>query len=225
MPKWDNQPPKDCQRAAFRLIRTPTAKPLQGYVISHELTGCPTHYIGNRTVPCESPNCQACENGVGWRWHGYLLVYLDTVSEIIIFEMTAISSRAFKEYYERYATLRGCAFKAERQNGRPNGRVLIQTKPGDMTRVNLPEDMDIRKLLCHIWNIAPNQLDDDPPNPRPPAKTIRIDRSKPEVPDPTLRPTQAHRDFVHANKITKTPGGNGRGSYPDTFPELPGSGV
>lgn len=224
MPKWQSEPPKDCQRSAFRLMRTPTSRPLQGYVISHQLLGCPTHYVGNRTIPCEAPHCQACESGIGWRWHGYLLVYLDSVSEIIIFEMTAISAQAFNDYYTRYGTLRGCLFKAERQNSRNNGRVLIQTKPGDMTRINLPKDIDLRRLLCHIWNIPPNQIENNPPDTRPPAQTIKLDRHKPELATPPLTPTAAQRESLAANASTKSPAGNGRKTYPDSFPKVHGEG-
>jgi len=198
MPQFSNQPPTDPNRHGFRLIRTPAAGPLRGIVISNDLVGCPTHFVGNRTIPCERPNCDPCSSGIGWRWHGYLLILVQPTQEQCIFEFTAAASDNFKSYRKRYDSLRGCLFLAQRVNNRHNGRVLIQCKPADLNRIELPRDRDLPTLLCHIWNISPNQTVHQPPMDRPPFKSIRIDRQKPElhvaVPDdqvPGERPAAA----------------------------------
>lgn len=189
MPNFSSEPPPDQDRHGFRLLRTPAGAPFRGFVVSENLIGCPTHFVGNRTVPCELPHCEPCENGIGWRWHGYLLVQVEATTELIIFETTAAASTAFAQYHKRHGTTRGCYFQATRVNNKPNGRVLIVTKPADLAKVNLPQPMDLAKLLSHIWNIAPNQTQPAPSQTRPPFISIRTDRDRPELPglDQTLR--------------------------------------
>lgn len=180
MPTFSSTPPNDLGRSGFRLIRTPTAQPLIAVVLSDQITGCKTHFSGNRTIPCEAPNCDACNNGLPWRWHAYLLVKIDASQETVIFETTANASQAFTDYYERYKTLRGCHFKASRVNGRHNGRVIIHAKPADLSKLSLPPAIPIEPVLCHIWNIAPNQVEQTDHMTRPPAKNLAVDRTKPE---------------------------------------------
>jgi hypothetical protein len=107
-------------------------------------------------------------------------VKLEPTQEVVLFETTAKASDAFKQYYLRHGTLRGAAFKAKRINGKANGRVLIQCKPADLNRVHLPQAPSVEKLLCHIWNIAPAQVSQEAVMTRPPAKTVAVDRTKPE---------------------------------------------
>lgn len=193
MPNFTNLPPADSSSPGFRLIRTPAGHPLHAYVLSENLIGCNTHFINNRTVPCDAPDCDPCQNGIGWRWHGYLLVLTANTQETVIFECTARASACFSEYRERYGTTRGAAFKAERLNNRPNGRVLIQAKPADLTKVNLPKAQPVTKLLCHIWNIPPNQVLEPDAMTRPPFKHVRVDRTRPET---TVQPPEPDDDLL-----------------------------
>lgn len=195
MPQWQSLPPTDLGRSGYRLLRTPPANPLIGYVLSQNLTGCRTHFVGNRTVPCESPTCDVCENGIAWRWHAYLLVLVDATQETIIFETTAAAAQAFAAYHQRHGTTRGCYFKASRANSKPNGRVLIQCRPADLAKVNLPRELDVQKLLCHIWNIAPNQAEQTEHMTRPPFKNIKVDRTRSEFPQP--RTEEPELQLVH----------------------------
>lgn len=225
MPQFSSEPPQDEQRSGLRLIRTPAAAPIHGYVISNELSGCPTHFANNRTQPCETPNCPFCESGIGWRWHGYFLALIHATQETVIFEITAYTSDAFKDYFKRYGSLRGAAFKCARANGKSNGRVLAQLKPADLTRVDLPRDRNIRKLLCHIWNVPYAQLPPTTHQSRPPATDLRVDRSLPEITTPIPKPSDDDKAFVASIARQPPAGGNGRNEYPDTFPDLNPEGV
>lgn len=181
MPNFDSKPPTDLGRSGYRLIRTPTAHPLIGHIISDNLVGCRTHFNNQRTVPCEAPNCDSCENGIAWRWHGYVLLLLDATQEVVIFECTARSSESIAAYWQRYGTTRGAHMKASRVNGRQNGRVLLQCKPADLQKISLPAASPVEKLLCHIWNIPENQVSQKDHNPRPPFKEAVVDRDTPEI--------------------------------------------
>ena len=182
MPRFDTQAPPDLGRSGFRLVRTPAVHALTAHVLSERLIGCPTHFVGNRTIPCERPSCDPCESGVPWRWHGYLAIIIDATQEIVIFETTAKASAAFVDYFERMNTTRGCHMKAQRVNGKHNGRVLIQCKPADLAKIHLPESPDVEKVLCHIWNIPENQVNRGTSMKRPPADNIEVDRDRPEIP-------------------------------------------
>lgn len=157
MPRWSNDPPADLDRFAFRIVRTPAAKPLTAIATSTDVVGCCTHFINNRTIPCEGPpNCPACTEGYSWRWHGYLSAVLTDTLEHVLFEFTAATSETFRTYLKLHNNMRGCHFKASRPSGKPNGRVVIAAKPTDEQRVRLPDPPDIKQILCHIWNVKLN---------------------------------------------------------------------
>jgi len=157
MPRWTNDPPQDTSEYGFRILRTPAAKPLIAICTCTDVVGCCTHFVNNRTIPCEGqPNCQTCAEGYSWRWHGYVSAILTESLEHILFEFTAASSETFKTYNKIHSGMRGCHFKAYRPSGKPNGRVTIAAKPIDENRIRLPDPPDIQQILCHIWNIKTN---------------------------------------------------------------------
>lgn len=206
MPKFDDSPPSDLGRSGYRLIRTPANSPLFAHVLSEKLVGCKTHFVGNRTIPCEAPDCESCNSGVPWRWHAYLAIVIEATREIVIFETTARASAAFIDYHQRYGTTRGCHLKAQRLNNRTNGRVLIQARPADLAKINLPPAPDVEKLLCHIWNISEKQVTLNDRTTRPPYTDVKVDRDAPETTIPINREAQVE----HAIKLAKQRAGNGR---------------
>lgn len=206
MPNFDHQPPPDLGRSGFRLIRTPATRALLAHVLSDRLIGCNTHFVGNRTIPCEKPTCPSCQSGVSWRWHAYLAVILDATQETVIFETTAKASEAFVAYYERHGTCRGAHIKAQRVNGKHNGRVVIQCKPADLAKVHLPQSPHVDKILCHIWNISEQQVNKSPKMARPPADDISVDRTTGEL----KLPKRIDCDPLVATLPTDASDGNGR---------------
>lgn len=157
MPLWINEPEDDAARFAYRIIRTPAEKPLTAIVTSLEVIGTNTHFVNNRTVPCEGQgDCKWHDQGYSWRWHGYLAAMHIVTSEHFIFEFTAPASKTFKSYLARGGTIRGCKFTAYRPSKRFNGRVVIACSPIDQTRHRIPEPPDVAAILCHIWNVKTN---------------------------------------------------------------------
>lgn len=160
MPQWSNAPPPGIGRSGLRLLRTPTGKSLVATIYSDDLVGCPTHFMNNRTIPCEQDGrCEACDLGRPWRWHAYVACILEPHLERILFEVTAAGAESWIDYREAHGTLRGCKFKATRVNNRNNGRVIIVTRPADLAKIDLPEAADVPKLLCHIWNVSESAVD------------------------------------------------------------------
>ena len=147
-------PPVECR--SMELVRTPPRGELQAVITCPDLVGCPTHFYGGRTVPHELENCPACQDGHGWRWHGYVSCLLRGRRDHVIFEFTAQASDALREEHKQYGTLRGCWFRARRLNDRPNGRVLLQVCDKRPTDLVMPPAPDIAKQLCKIWGINPD---------------------------------------------------------------------
>lgn len=154
MPHWTTEPPAQAGGHAVRILRTPAAKPLVAIVTSQSIGGTATHFVKNRTIPCEKPNdCPWCDDGHSWRWHAYLSAVMAGTYEHFIFECTAAASDTFTTYYNIHNTVRGCKFQAHRPSGRANGRIVIACKRLDETQVRIPEELNVRRILCHIWNI------------------------------------------------------------------------
>lgn len=128
-------------------------------ITSVDLVGTPTHFWHGRTVPCEVTDCTPCNDGVPWRWHGYFAAWQPTDHLHFLFEFTARASQAFLDYRKVYSTLRGCHFRVHRVNASPNGRVVTETKPADLSQFKLPQPPDLIKVLSIIWNIATPCMD------------------------------------------------------------------
>lgn len=153
MPIWNDKPPSDSGSPGLRLIRTPWNKPLHAVSTSTNLVGCATHFVSNRTTPCEGSACEACAEGFPWRWHGYLAIVDLATWEHCLLEVTARAAESLTLFKERVGSLRGCELIASRVNNRFNGRVVIRTKPADLQKITLPPEPSIQKQLCHIWNL------------------------------------------------------------------------
>ncbi len=153
MPKFEHAPPDTSRQSGLRLIRTPAAKPLVLVLSCQRLIGCATHWYANRTVPCEAPGCDPCDEGYPWRWHAYLTGIDPSSLEHVIIEFTARAIDPLDEYFRRHKTMRGCIIQATRASAKSNGRVLIRCKPADLAKIDLPKEPNIPKLLCHIWGL------------------------------------------------------------------------
>lgn len=176
MPVWNNAPPQNTTGHPLRIVRTPATGKIKAVVTSDDVHGCPTHYISNRTIPCEGlPDCPACNQGHSWRWHGYVSCILTTTYEHVLFEFTATASDSFRNYRKIKDHLRSCLFEAKRPSGKTNGRVIISCSPFDDVQQRLPEPPNIERILCHIWGIQyvdPGII----PMTRPPFKAIKVPR-------------------------------------------------
>lgn len=182
MPRWSNAPPKGSDQPSFRIIRTPADKSLTAIITSPDIVGCATHFVQNRTVPCEQDDqkgivCQHCAAGHSWRWHGYLSAILTTSHEHVLFEFTGPPSDTFRNYLLHAGSLRGCLFTARRPSGRPNGRVVIACKSIDQTTLRLPAPPNIRNILSRVWNIQSDNVTPCPSS-RPPIKNSNVAPSK-----------------------------------------------
>lgn len=153
MPNWSTDIPDEPRGHGLPIKRTPAYKPLHAIVTSTDLIGCYTHFYKGSTTPCSRPDCEPCLNGIPYRWHAYMSAVDVGTNLHFIFEVTALSAEFFVAYRERHLTLRGCQFQAKRWNNKPNGRILIQTKPADLGERQLPPVPDLKKCMAIIWSL------------------------------------------------------------------------
>lgn len=154
MPRYSHNIPDAPSGPALPIRRAPAYSALVAIATAQDLIGTYTHYYKGRTIPCESPNCDACQNGIPFRWHAYLSAWDCKTALHFIFEVTAAGAEPFIDYRDHHGTLRGCLFSARRWKERPNGRVLIQTKPADLREIRLPQPPDMEKCLSILWSLS-----------------------------------------------------------------------
>lgn len=176
MPTWSNKVPDQPRGPALPIRRTPAYKPLVAIVTSDDIIGCYTHFYHGSTMPCEPPNCPACHDGLPYRWHAYLTAVDCHDGLHFIFECTALSAENFTTYREAHGTLKGCCFQARRWHSRPNGRILIQTKPADLTERSLPHAPDLKQCMAILWSLPADNVTTPRRNPEVDMPAISIDR-------------------------------------------------
>lgn len=158
MPNWSNKIPESPHGPALPIRRTPANKPMEAIITSHDLIGCFTHFWKGSTHPCEGENCGACQEGIPYRWHAYTSAVDCFTNLHFIFECTAMSAEYLTAHRDKFASLRGCHFKAIRWNNRPNGRILIRTKMADLAERQLPDSPDLKRCMAIIWSLPIDEV-------------------------------------------------------------------
>lgn len=161
MPKYTNVPPKDPRGHALPIMRTPAGKKFRCTITSPDIVGCNTHYWGGKTVPCEAPECEACRNGIPYRWHAYCSAVLHPNMLHIIYEVTALAAEALVLYRKSHTTLRGCLVEAYRWRGAANGRIILKCEPSAQPPDSLPTPPDLTRCLAIIWQLPEDAVSTD----------------------------------------------------------------
>lgn len=174
MPNWSHDIPDSPKGAALPIRRTPASKTLEAIITSPDLIGTYTHFYKGSTSPCSGSKCDACLNGTPYRWHAYVTAVDAFTNLHFIFEITALGAEFLTAYRDHHMTLRGCHFKSKRWNNRPNGRILIQTKPADLGERQLPKAPDLKKCMAILWSLPEAEVVDGVRNPE--TKTQAIQR-------------------------------------------------
>ena len=153
MPDFTNRPPSESTGHNYDVVRCPATGKLRAVITCPDLIGCPTHFFRGHTVPCEPQNCEACAEGLPFRWHGYVTIFTAATHLHQLLEITAPPAEVLAAYRDQHGTLRGCEVILNRISPRPNGRVRIVTKPLDLEHVHIPSPPDLRLILATMWNL------------------------------------------------------------------------
>lgn len=158
MPHWTKSPPVDPHGHGLPIVRTPATRSLTAIVTSESLVGCDTHFWGGHTIPCDRPECEACNNAIPYRWHGYLTAFNPADQLHFIFEMTAQAAQTFLAYQDIHNVLRCCKFEAWRWGHRKNGRVIIKVEHSAYASHALPAAPDIPNVMAVIWRLPAQKV-------------------------------------------------------------------
>jgi hypothetical protein len=194
MPTWTDRPPQQDPSLPYRITRTPATSKLRAVILSTQMIGCPTHYDGRRTVPCEGNQCKLCEAGYAARWHGYVAVWDPAEDERLVLELPAGPAQALADHHDRFHTLRGFDLVAWRPRQKANARIAITLGQVQRPSPAIPAEPDLHTILLRIWGLTPSR------NGRSPAKRQRPPETADVVPpaDPptiasTLAELESHR--------------------------------
>ena len=158
---WSNSPPPEASDYGYRLVRTPAYRTLRGICLAHDIVGTRTHFYKSRTKPCLGLDCPECQEGLPWRWHGYLPLLILPSKERVILEITAQAAEQLTALASGYRTLRGLEVTAARPSQKPNGRVVLQARPNGTPPDHLPLEPDVKTILLHIWGLDDQPLRDN----------------------------------------------------------------
>lgn len=148
-----NRPADTELRTSYRIVRAPTTGELNGMVLNREIYGCDTHYFHGRTRPHTEPICEACDEGAGKRWQGYLGLLLTKTRDLVLFEFTAAAAAPLVEYFEHNKGLDGAMIRAYRTSTKANARVVIRIERGDTDLFAAPKAPNVQEILNRIWGI------------------------------------------------------------------------
>jgi len=158
VPQWSSSPPDRSGPRPLPIIRTPIAKPIVATILSDAMMGCPTHFWGGRTTPCEAPDCEACNAGSPTRWHGYLVIFSEQQRTSAILEIPDAAAEQLTLLAYSLPTLRGAKIKVTRSKATRNARVLIELQAPTIEQKNLPRAADLQTLLALIWKLPTTAL-------------------------------------------------------------------
>ena len=99
---------------------------MQLLILSHDITGCYTHFWHGRTTPHKRTACEPCDQGKQPEWHGYLACVQPNTRIRWILEITKGCAKVLDEHFRAHRTLKGTIIQAGRTSAKPNGRQYIK---------------------------------------------------------------------------------------------------
>lgn len=153
---WQSAPPSEFRPCKYRILRTPVGSSISGIILSENVLGTATHYLGGRTQPCIGSLCPCATKPIRQDWHGYVYLLGKKTREIVIFEITAGPALKLNENWNRYKTIRGLEVLFSRTGTNTNGKVICNC--GDLVRNadELPSVPDITEMMSAIWGLGQN---------------------------------------------------------------------
>jgi len=176
--QWTKEPPTDQSWAGTRLLRCPAASPLAGITMDAELIGCPTHYAGGRTQPCQGTTCPMCLDGHQYRWHAYLPLYNPVTGRQFVLELTAMAAQDYRLQIQQHQSRAGLKLTVRRDSKRLNARVLLTLEPYQSNGRPLPTPIDVQHYLEHMWGLDKQPVD----GPRKGTRSTEHKRHSPHTP-------------------------------------------
>lgn len=135
------------------LVRTPPRGGLMGIITTEKIQGTYTHFFGGKTIPCLDSLCQACDEKISRRWHGYFGLLTPKPSRHVLCEIPLQACEKIWEYHGVSGSLRGVKIQLARRNEKANGKVVVSLDTTTIGKFQLPEPANVQKNLRIIWGL------------------------------------------------------------------------
>jgi hypothetical protein len=150
---WSRRPPEGEAKRNYRITRAPAKGVLTLTILSHDLVGCYTHYVGGRTRMCPGNGCEVCAANTRPRWHGYLAAVDEAKGDRVIVELPATIADSVGKIFDQARTLKGTRLMLSRTSNRPNARVTAKYSAPISAEAEYPAVADIRPILERMWEV------------------------------------------------------------------------
>lgn len=152
---WAGIPSAEEIRPMLLIVPAPSEGQVELVLLSRQLVGVWTHWIGGRTTPCTSPHNCPCEGfEIPRRWKGYLGAYLMPAGQVVLAEITwHAANKGRLHAIERHpGDLRGLTARMRRHRRASGGGCVIEILDRDRyPDARLPAEPDVKAELQRIW--------------------------------------------------------------------------
>ena len=137
-------------------IKVHPGKGLTAIVLSQRVLGVFTHWVGQRSLPCNSRDGEHClvdhKTSGRYRWQGWVAVL--PISGQVPGFVSITENVAKKNPYLRTAkTLRGATIHLWRSGENKESQMLCKLSAESEPRSDLPIPPSTVEFLCRLWNI------------------------------------------------------------------------
>lgn len=158
-PQWALSPlPPDSEGLMIEILSPGAGQEVRAVILSDQITGLITHFIGGRTRPCtgDPATCEGCQYQAAKRWKGYLPCWSQGVGRYVLAELTTQAVRDCKELNTVNPLIRGKYLVLARPGKKPNGRVHAAVREIYTEPKKLPPAFDVIEALARIFE-APDR--------------------------------------------------------------------
>jgi hypothetical protein len=124
-------------------------------------------------MPCEAPDCEACNHGSPTRWHAYIGIYNPDNNASAVLELPEAAADQLALLARGLPTLRGARIRATRTKSTRNARVVVELQPPALDLRYLPAAPDLPAIMATVWKLPATAVTTDEPALRQAA--IRLD--------------------------------------------------
>jgi len=156
---WEQVPLEQKKFAMIRILRVPTGGKLVFRITSEKWIGCYTHWVAGRTQPHTVGECEGCKAKTALRWKGWIAGVSERNEEHAVIEFPEGTVYAFQDWLKQKGTLRGYVCRMQRQNSKPNSKLVVSFSLAKKEDPNFPEELPVGQILEHMWERGWDQVD------------------------------------------------------------------
>ncbi len=137
-------------------LKVHPGKGLTSTILSQRVLGVYTHWVGQRSLPCNSRDGEHClvdhRTAGRYRWQGWVAVLPIAGHAPGFVSLTEAVVKA-NPYLRTAKTLRGATLHLWRSGENKESKMLCRVAAGGEPRADLPIPPSTVEFLCRLWNI------------------------------------------------------------------------